>query len=50
VSTLTGQLEETVSDPSAQVGALLGGQGLQTEQHATDTASKITDILAGRPQ
>ncbi|MBR7832073.1 hypothetical protein KDL01_02315 [Actinospica durhamensis] len=50
LSTLTSQLRETVGDPAGQVGALLGGEGLQTEQHTTDTASKISDILAGRPQ
>lgn len=50
LSTFTSQLEETVSDPGGQVGALSGGEGLQTEQHTTDTASKISDILAGRPQ
>lgn len=50
LSTLTGQLKETVGNPTAQLGALINGQGLQTEQHTTDTPSKIADILAGRPQ
>lgn len=50
LSTLRGQAAETVSDPTGQVSALLGGRGLQTQQQTTDTTSKISDLLAGRSQ
>jgi hypothetical protein len=50
LSTLSSQARETTDDPTGQVGALFGGQGLQTEEHTTDSASKISDILAGRPR
>lgn len=50
LSTLQSQAAETLSNPAGQVTSLLNGQGLQTQQQTTDTMSKISDVLAGRPQ
>jgi hypothetical protein len=50
LSTLEGQLTQTVSDPGGQISALLGGRGLQTPEQTTDSVSSIADKLSGKQQ